>query len=175
MFKSWLVSNIGFAFIPIYAIISLIFMNKITIGGDEAYMRFLVIFAPAIVTLIFAGGIADSGFIGSLVVGLLGIAIIVGGFYLVWGGTFGDMGGDMAISGGAIAAYFIISFIVSVFVAIFAFKYFDDVVDTRWLYRNSEVSIYAEEWKYALNRFGITLGGFMGIPVSILVGLLFSA
>ena len=171
MFKSWLISNIEFVFVFLYVILSLIFMNQIPVQ-EEGTSRFLILLIPAIVILFVAVGAADSGFLGSLIVGLIAIGIIVFGIWATFA-SLKENDSTFTLSIGGITAYFTISFAISVVVAVFAYKFFFDTVDMRWLYRNSDVSIYSEQWKYALNRFAVTLGGFTGIVLAFGVALLF--
>ena len=53
---------------------------------------------------------------------------------------------------------FIVAVIIGIVIAIYAYRNFDDVVSLRFLYRNSEVSVFEEAWKYAFNR---QFAGFM--------------
>lgn len=185
IFKSWLVSNIGGVFVFVYFIISLVFMNRgfeifrqsenfdptLAVAEAKLLSAFCLFFISAVVAVIIYS-IADGGFFGSLLVGLFGILVITLGLFLVWGGLTGWEGMQKTIAGyGAyISLFFISAFVVSVLVAIYAYANFDDVVDRRWLYRHSDVSIYEEEWKYALNRFAVVMSGFSGLAV--LLGIL---
>ena len=185
IFKSWLVSNIGGVFVFVYFIISLIFMNRgfeifrqsenfdptLAVAEAKLLSAFCLFFISAVVAVIIYS-IADGGFFGSLLVGLFGILVITLGLFLVWGGLTGWEGMQKTIAGyGAyISLFFISAFVVSVLVAIYAYANFDDIVDRRWLYRHSDVSIYEEEWKYALNRFAVVMSGFSGLAV--LLGIL---
>lgn len=47
----------------------------------------------------------------------------------------------------------IFSFAFGLAGAIYANRNFDDVVSRRFLYRNSDVSVFEEQWKYTFNRF----------------------
>ena len=47
----------------------------------------------------------------------------------------------------------IFSFAFGLAGAIYANRNFDDVVSRRFLYRNSVVSVFEEQWKYTFNRF----------------------
>lgn len=185
IFKSWLVSNIGGVFVFVYFIISLVFMNRgfevfrqserfdptMAVAEAKLLSAFCLFFISAVVAVIIYS-VADGGFFGSLLVGLFGILVITLGLFLVWGGLTGWEGMQKTIAGyGAyISLFFISAFVVSVLVAIYAYANFDDVVDRRWLYRHSDVSIYEEEWKYALNRFAVVMSGFSGLAV--LLGIL---
>lgn len=185
IFKSWLVSNIGGVFVFVYFIISLIFMNRgfeilrqsdsfdptMAVAEAKLLSAFCLFFISAVVAVIIYS-VADGGFFGSLLVGLFGILVITLGLFLVWGGLTGWEGLQKTIAGyGAyISIYYISAFVVSVLVAIYAYANFDDIVDRRWLYRHSDVSIYEEEWKYALNRFAVVMSGFSGLAV--LLGIL---
>lgn len=185
IFKSWLISNIGGVFVFVYFIISLVFMNRgfeifrqsenfdptLAVAEAKLLSAFCLFFISAVVAVIIYS-IADGGFFGSLLVGLFGILVITLGLFLVWGGLTGWEGMQKTIAGyGAyISLFFISAFVVSVLVAIYAYANFDDVVDRRWLYRHSDVSIYEEEWKYALNRFAVVMSGFSGLAV--LLGIL---
>ena len=185
IFKSWLVSNIGGVFVFVYFIISLVFMNRgfeifrqsdsfdptMAVAEAKLLSAFCLFFISAVVAVIIYS-VADGGFFGSLLVGLFGIIVIALGLFLVWGGLTGWEGLQKTIAGyGAyISIYFISAFVVSVLVAIYAYANFDDIVDRRWLYRHSDVSIYEEEWKYALNRFAVVMSGFSGLAV--LLGIL---
>lgn len=185
IFKSWLISNIGSVFVFVYFIISLVFMNRgfeivqqsgnfdptLTVVEGKLLSAFILfIFSAFVAGVLYS--VADGGFFGSLLVGLFGIIVIALGLFLVWGGLTGWEGLQKTIAGyGAyISIYFISAFVVSVLVAIYAYANFDDIVDRRWLYRHSDVSIYEEEWKYALNRFAVVMSGFSGLAV--LLGIL---
>ena len=47
----------------------------------------------------------------------------------------------------------IFSFAFGLAGAFYANRNFDDVVSRRFLYRNSDVSVFEEQWKYTFNRF----------------------
>lgn len=47
-----------------------------------------------------------------------------------------------------------------VYTAVYANRNFDDVVSRRFLYRNSNVSVFEQRWKYTLNRL---YAGFMTV------------
>lgn len=186
IFKSWLVSNIGGVFVILYLIICLVFLNR---GGEialalgdtpvdaaEAKIHgFVLLFGitAAVAGMLYT--VADGGFFGSLLIGLFGLIVIVLGLFLVWGGLTGWEGMEKTLAryGVYISIFFIAAFVVAVFVAIFAYSNFDDIVDRRWLYRHSDVSIYEEEWKYALNRFAVVMSGFSGLAT--LLGVLIFA
>lgn len=183
IFKSWLVSNIGGVFVFLYLIICLIFLNRLgeialafgdnPVNAYEAKIHgfiFLFGITAAVAGMLYS--LADGGFLGSLLVGLFGLIVIVLGLFLVWGGLTGWEGMEKTLAryGVYISIFFIAAFVVAVFVAIFAYSNFDDIVDRRWLYRHSDVSIYEEEWKYALNRFAVVMSGFSGLAA--LLGVL---
>lgn len=62
-----------------------------------------------------------------------------------------------------IAIYF------SILVAIFTYRNFDEVVDRRMLWRNSNVSLFHAQLKYSLSRFGYTFLLIVLVIGSILV------
>lgn len=54
--------------------------------------------------------------------------------------------------------------------SIYAYKNFDEVVSRRFLYRNSDVSVFEVQWKYAFNRF---YAGFMAVAcVMVEIGIM---
>jgi len=169
MFKSWFISNIEIIFIPIYIILAII-LQRYMPGEYEAWAKILSILAFGFLVYGLLVYLADIGIFGSILVGLLALVVVFLAISFVWGGLSGEI--ETSAAGWAgVAVYFIISFVISVVVAVLGFKNFDDVVDTRWLFRNSDVSIYEAEWKYALNRFAVTLAGFSGIAFVVYLTL----
>lgn len=66
----------------------------------------------------------------------------------------------------------IFSFAFGLAGAIYANRNFDDVVSRRFLYRNSDVSVFEEQWKYTFNRF---FACFMAITLIAFEIMLFLA
>ena len=58
---------------------------------------------------------------------------------------------------------------LSVMIAIFSFRNFDEVVSRRMLWRNSNVSLFQEQLKYAISRFGSALLLFGLIELVVIV------
>lgn len=64
------------------------------------------------------------------------------------------------------------AFLFGLVCSIYANRNFDDVVSRRFLYRNSTVSVFEEQWKYTFNRF---YAGFMTVFAFALEIILFLA
>ena len=60
----------------------------------------------------------------------------------------------------------------ALFSSIYAYRNFDDVVSRRFLYRNSNVSVFEVQWKYTFNRF---YAGFMTVFAICLEIMIFIA
>ncbi len=65
------------------------------------------------------------------------------------------------------------AFFFALFSSIYAYRNFDDVVSRRFLFRNSNVSVFEVQWKYTFNRF---YAGFMtvfaiGLELMIFIAL----
>jgi len=63
----------------------------------------------------------------------------------------------------------LISIYFSILVAIFTYRNFEEVVDRRMLWRNSNVSMFHARLKYSLSRFGYTFLLIVLVIGSILV------
>lgn len=172
MFKSWLISNIEFLFIPIYIIIAIIFQKNMSGEEEDAWAKIIALLAFGFLVYGILVSLADKGIVGSILVGLISLVFVFLAItYMLGGGLSGKLETSAAGYVAGVSAYFIVSFVISIIVAVLGFKYFDDIVDTRWLFRNSDVSIYEAEWKYALNRFAVTLAGFSGIAVIVYLSI----
>lgn len=67
----------------------------------------------------------------------------------------------------------IVAFVFGIITAVYANRHFDDVVSRRFLYRNSDVSVFEHQWMYTFNRL---YAGFMtvfAIGVQLLLFFLF--
>ena len=64
------------------------------------------------------------------------------------------------------------AFLFGLVCAIYANRNFDDVVSRRFLFRNSDVSVFEVQWKYTFNRF---YAGFMAIFAFALEIMMFVA
>lgn len=170
MFKSWLISNIEFLFIFLYLILAIIFQNQIAYE-TPAWAKVICLLVFGFFVYGILASLADAGILGSILVGIMGLAVIVLAMTYVLGGLSGKLEASATVNGVGVAIYFILSFVLSIIAAVFGFRNFDDVVDRRWLFRNSNVSIYEEEWKYALNRFAVTLAGFSGAATMVYIAL----
>ena len=53
--------------------------------------------------------------------------------------------------------------------AIYANRNFDEVVSRRFLYRNSDVSVFEEQWKYTFNRFYAFFMATMAIALELML------
>lgn len=63
----------------------------------------------------------------------------------------------------------IIACIFGIGTAVYACINFDDVVSRRFLYRNSTVSVFEEQWKYTFNRFYAGFMTFSAIALDFIV------
>ncbi|MDY6277391.1 MAG: hypothetical protein SPL35_03085 [Bacteroidales bacterium] len=63
----------------------------------------------------------------------------------------------------------IIACIFGIGTAVYACINFDDVVSRRFLYRNSTVSVFEEQWKYTFNRFYAGFMTFSAIALDFMV------
>ena len=158
MFKSWLVSNITFLFILLFLVFSLVF--QIPDEEEDSVVSFVMLFGACLFVHFFLATIADISGVGSILIFLLAIATIIGLFS--WRNKIAVASNIDSVW---LTVYLIAGVIVSVLVGIYAFINFDDVVSSRWLYRNSPVAVYEEEWLYAINRCAVTLSGFLTMAV----------
>ena len=163
MFKSWLVANLQVPFIALAGALSVIFL-LIGVGSSHA-LCFFVATSIAILAIDASSGVS---LFATILIALLELAFIILG---VLGGLLGS--GLLLFTGEFNSVgYFIAATVISAGVGILAFmvgryakENFYDIVSLRWMYRNSAVSMYEEEWKYSLNRAVVTIGYFIIIIV----------
>lgn len=184
MFLSWLVANIGmiFRFIVFIILEICLFTSDLPIDvtGDYVTLTFVVAMY-AFIGGELCGGLLDGSGIITDILNLL----IIGGLYTFCGlwlfntpDTLGVIQLTHAVSvdaGFLLKAFWgiIPCFIFSVLVAIYAAENFDDVVDRRMRYRNSDVAMYEEEMMYTINRFVSALSGstFLYFTVYFLISV----
>lgn len=163
MFKSWLVANLQVPFIALAGALSVIFL--IVGVGSSHTLCFFVATTIAILAIDASSGIS---LFATIVIALLELAFILLGF------TGGVLGSGVSLFSGEYGSvgFFIAAAVISAGVGVCAFmigryakENFYDIVSLRWMYRNSAVSMYEEEWKYSLNRAVVTIGYFIIIIV----------
>jgi hypothetical protein len=173
-FKSWLVANfetaIGgliSAIIGLFLIFSLFVMEFAQIDDAILYLLYSISFASvpwAVCTL--AVGKA------------MYILLILAGILLhVYSGLpeFADFHAILRIAIPCYWGIFVVSNVISGFLARYAYLNFAEVVSRRMLWRKSKVTLFETRWKYALNRFVniactlmFCLGLFAGFIILIL-------
>lgn len=152
MFKSWLVSNIEIFLGILLAILSYFLFKQLDADFDA---DFAVQFTGlAVFVYLAVCGFASMAFSGTLIFGLIGLAIPVVAI------MFATDSPEYTGAASIVTVGSIIGYVVSIIVAVFSYKNFYDIVDSRWLFRTSDKDIFAEQWKYALNRFCVTIGFF---------------
>ncbi len=162
-FKSWIVANLEIVFIPVLILIPLI---VVPIRHLESGSVVVIIIVSLVLLLISVLSIKRG------IVGFVSAIIII--FFIIMApadngeettatATASSVDFDViwsAISQHAIFLLIaaILSIIGGIFIAIYAYRNYDEVVSRRFLYRNSNVSVFEHAWKYAFNR---QFAGFM--------------
>lgn len=142
-FKSWLVANLEI----VYILALILIILGTAFGGDLSDDDWGVVVCVSVLLLIISFMSIKHGLAGFIVTMLLGGVYI---FFFLHEIVAERMPHLLII--GAIA---LISGIV---IALYSYRHFDEVVSRRFLYRNSNVSVFEQAWKYAFNRF---FAGFM--------------
>jgi hypothetical protein len=185
MFLSWLVANIGmiFRFIVFIILEICLFTLDMPVEAADYLTMTLVIAMYAFLGGELCGGLLDGSGIITDILNFL----IIGGLYTfvgLWLFNTPDTLEVIQLTDAVsvdIAFLFkafwgiIPCFIFSVLVAIYAAENFDDVVDRRMRYRNSDVAMYEEEIMYTINRFVSALSGstFLYFTVYFLIAVKF--
>ena len=163
MFKSWLVANLQVPFIAFAGALSVIFL-LIGVGLSHT-LCFFVATAIAILAIDASSGIS---LFATIIIALIELVFI---FLVFTGGLIGS--GALLLKGAFnTVGFFIAATVISAGVGVSAFmigryakENFYDIVSLRWMYRNSAVSMYEEEWKYTLNRVVVSIGYFIIILI----------
>ena len=189
-FKSWVVANVELILIGL-TILMLLVTGLILVpkGGDQLYV-FIIL---AIVSTVFCAVIVFV--IRNGIMALLTIAILVGSGVLsvinekqeLEGGEASEVvlqAESQAESGNdddefnlwlskffnwtSLICISVVSLLFGILVAIYANRNFDDVVSSRFFYRNSELSVFEEQWKYTFNRLYAGFLTMFGLGMEIL-------
>ena len=157
-FKSWFVANMEIVFIPILILIQVIGALVCNINADDWWN---IIFFSVLIIIISIASI-KRGFIG-LISWMAFILIcfvmpemteeeleIFQPFIM----SFHVICQHLR----SLLVFAIIAFSGGVATAIYAYKHFDEVISRRFLYRNSNVAVFQERWRYTFNR---QFAGFM--------------
>ena len=163
MFKSWLVANLQVPFIALSGVLSLIFL-LIGVGSSHT----ICFFVGTTIAILAIDACSGLSLFSTIIIALLELVLIILG---VTGGLIGS-GASLFKGYFNAVGYFIAATSIFAGIAVMAFiigRYakvsFYDTVSLRWMYRNSDVSMYEEEWKYSLNRGVVTIGYFFIILI----------
>lgn len=163
-FKSWLIANIELIY---YLGIILILTGAGLFTHMSTGAWVVLIILTGILALISVFSI-KSGFGGFIITAFIGTVAIV---------SAADEGDDVSngilrlihsFNPTSIIIIAIIAAVLGILVAIYAYRNFDDTVSLRFLYRNSDVSVFEYAWKYAFNRWFATFMLIMGLAIEIL-------
>ena len=189
-FKSWLVANIEVILI-VFTILLIALSGLVLIPKSSESFKalfFAIAFFSAVICAVIVGCVRNG------VASLLAIAILVG--IAVFGSKKGSADNQNTeievaeqqvkspeqeafnntmdevienINWSGLIWLSIIACVFGVCIAVYANRNFDDVVSRRFLYRNSTVSVFEEQWKYTFNRFYAGFMTFSAIALDILI------
>lgn len=142
-FKSWLVANLEI----IYILALILIILAAALFGYLNDENWPVIACASVLLLIVSFLSIKHGLVGFIV------AMVFGGVYLFF--FLNEIVAERIPYLLIMGAVALVSGIV---IAIYSYRHFDEVVSRRFLYRNSNVSVFEQAWKYAFNRF---FAGFM--------------
>lgn len=181
IFISWLVANIGMIFrFIVFAILEIcLFALDLPLSGIEDYeIATLAIAMYSFLGGELCGGLMDGAGLTTDIINLLIIGVLYA-FMGIWLLNIPEAVESDSINiniGSVLNAFWgiIPCFIISVLTAIYAAVNFDDVVDRRMRYRNSDVAMYEAEILYSFNRFVSALSGstFLYITITLLIAII---
>ena len=157
-FKSWIIANLEIVFIPVLILI----MISAGVFRDLGPESWAVLFLLSVFFVVIIVGCIKHGFMS-----FCGWLAFIGFFYIEIK-TEGEVN-ELTECFSTVGAIFgqhiryilittLMSFIGAIFIAIYANRNFDEVVSRRFLYRNSNVAVFHERWRYTFNRL---FAGFM--------------
>ena len=157
-FKSWVVANLEIVFIPILILI----MISAGIFRELGPEKWGIIFVLSLFFVIIIFGSIKHGFAS-----FCGWLAFIGFYYIVIKneGTEDEVTESFKTVGIIFSQhvhYFLVTSLISliggILIAIYANRNFYEVVSRRFLYRNSNVEVFNEKWRYTFNRL---FAGFM--------------
>lgn len=149
-FKSWAVANLEFLISGSAVLLSLIIMCFLPLPEDVSFAGYFVLYI--FVAALLSPSKTFSAAITKFVITLL-LTIVMGG--ILW--TKGCLGLSIFTF-----LLLLTSFIPSKMIAAYARENIDDVLSSRMLWRNSDVSLFEITWKYVADRF---MGTFSTINI----------
>lgn len=163
--KSWLIANVETVFIALQVIfIGVIFIANLAADGPGSEDEQPVALAMALGFLIYSSILVYSGKdwkAALFCAGLLCFAL----YYLLFDK---EIEFSLSVKIGAIVCV-AVSFVIGLITAISAYRNFDDVVSRRFLYRNSDVSVFENQLLYAINRFYVVFMASLSFVLEVIV------
>lgn len=163
--KSWLIANVETVFIALQVIfIGVIFIANLAADGPGSEDEQPVALAMALGFLIYSSILVYSGKdwkAALFCAGLLCFAL----YYLLFDK---EIEVSLSVKIGAIVCV-AVSFVIGLITAISAYRNFDDVVSRRFLYRNSDVSVFENQLLYAINRFYVVFMASLSFVLEVIV------
>lgn len=164
--KSWLIANVETVFIALQVIfIGVIFIaNLVADGPDLEDEQPVALLGMALGFLIYSSILVYSGKdwkAALFCAGLLCVAL----YYLLFDK---EIEFSLSVKIGAIVCV-AVSFVIGLITAISAYRNFDDVVSRRFLYRNSDVSVFENQLLYAINRFYVVFMASLSFVLEVIV------
>lgn len=154
MFKTWLVANLEIAYIVCALIVLGLSAFFLPFGGQEGPSVWFFALA-GIGVISFPILMAAEPRFGPVI----NIFILAGLYiFLIYTLKHPEDGSEVPeklirVMNTIVISFSIICSIPAFFIARYAYINFDDVVSSRWLYRNSAKDVFEEQWKYTFNRF----------------------
>ena len=160
VFMSWLIANLETLAV---ILVSILIYSLLEDGFSSEFFANSKL--PNSLTAILVGGILvglteiTDSIIGRLVGFLISIFVSLGIFI------------NCGFSLHAFIPCLIVSFVVGIYVAVYAWRNFYDVVSLRWLYANSDAAIFESTLLYSISRFvvGVNMGLFVYTFSAILI------
>ena len=143
-FKSWLVANLE----VVYILALILIILATALFGDLSVDNWGIVVCVSVLLLIISLMSIKHGLVGFIVAMALGVGVLL---FFILREIVADRIFLLLTIGG-------ISLVSGIAIAIYSYRHFDEVVSRRFMYRNSNVSVFEESWKYAFNRF---FAGFM--------------
>ena len=166
-FKSWLIANLEIIY---YLALGLIILGVALFGHFGADEWFAVILLSVVLFIISVASIKHGFGILIFLIFVVGLPLLSS---VLESGHFASVYSFFKCHFTFLLIAFVVAVVVGILIAIYAYRNFDDVVSMRFLYRNSEVSVFEQAWKYAFNRqfAGFMLVFGLALEILLLVGI----
>ena len=143
-FKSWLVANLEI----VYVLALILIILATALFGDLSGDDWVVVVCVSILQLIISFMSIKHGFVGFIVSMVFGVGVLL---FFFLREIVAERIPHLLVIG-------VVALVSGIVIAIYSYQHFDEVVSRRFMYRNSNVSVFEQAWKYAFNRF---FAGFM--------------